>query len=57
MTLNIIFLDITKRRILPVEISNQTEYSNVSTMTADNHESTDLTEDFMKTNKLKSHHS
>ena len=56
MTLNIIFLDITKRRILPVEISNQTKYSNVSTMTEDNHESTALTEDFRKTNKLKSHH-
>ena len=56
MTLSIISLDITKRRILRVEISNQTEYSNVSTMTADNHESTALTEDFMKTNKLKSHH-
>ena len=56
MTLNIIFLDITKRRILQVEISNQTKYSNVSTMTEDNNESTALTEDFRKTNKLKSHH-
>ena len=50
MTFIIIICDITKRRIIPKEISNQTEYSKGNTITADNHESSTSTDDFMKTN-------